>query len=484
MRKGTGMRWLRRNDAAEAAEERPGEGGEQELMQRIAERTGRLGIELVDIAGSVESVSAHVDHEAGEFSRLRELADRLAENNETVRTAAHTTQELASNAASEMEDSRATIERSIDDIQELAGTVTETSSELSSLDEALNRISEVARGIAAIAKQTNLLALNATIEASRAGEAGRGFAVVAEQVKQLADQTGDATGEIDHTLSDLGERVRNLVARGEASHTQAERVTEGAQTIRQVINTMTDTVSNVDSHAREISTAVGAIDEHCGETVSGLNALTDEVNGSAENLRQTNERVQRLLGITEEIVNITCESEAETPDHPYITTAQETADAVSRAFEAAVAAGEISERDLFDRDYRPIDGTDPQQYLSRYTEFTDRVLPPIQEPVHNGDEHISACCTTDDHGYIATHALHVSHAQRPGEPQWNAANARNRRIFSDRVGLAAARNRKPFLLQVYRRDMGGGEFRLVRDASAPVTVNGRHWGAVRVIYRL
>jgi methyl-accepting chemotaxis protein len=57
-------------------------------------------------------------------------------------------------------------------------------------------------------------------------------------------------------------------------------------------------------------------------------------------------------------------------------------------------------------------------------------------------------------------------------------------MFNDRVGLAAGRNTKPFLLQTYRRDMGGGTFALMKDVSAPVTVRGRHWGGLRVAYKV
>ena len=67
---------------------------------------------------------------------------------------------------------------------------------------------------------------------------------------------------------------------------------------------------------------------------------------------------------------------------------------------------------------------------------------------------------------------------------WNAANCRNRRIFDDRTGMGGARNREPFLLQTYRRDMGGGVFAVMKDASAPIFVNGRHWGGFRMGFRI
>ena len=60
---------------------------------------------------------------------------------------------------------------------------------------------------------------------------------------------------------------------------------------------------------------------------------------------------------------------------------------------------------------------------------------------------------------------------------------RNRRLFSDRAVTKVADNTKPFLLQTYRRDMGGGNFVLMKDLSSPIYVRGRHWGAFRMGFR-
>jgi methyl-accepting chemotaxis protein len=139
---------------------------------------------------------------------------------------------------------------------------------------------------------------------------------------------------------------------------------------------------------------------------------------------------------------------------------------------------------LFDRQYAAIPGTDPVQYMTRFTEFTDAVLPPIQEGAPEADERIAFCAAVDENGYLPTHNRKFSQRPRPGDPTWNTANCRNRRIFNDRVGLAAGRNKEPFLLQTYRRDMGGGQFVLMKDISAPIIVNGRHWGGLRLAIRV
>ena len=85
-------------------------------------------------------------------------------------------------------------------------------------------------------------------------------------------------------------------------------------------------------------------------------------------------------------------------------------------------------------------------------------------------------------GYLPTH--NPEYSQQPGnDPAWNAAYCRNRRLFNDRAVQKVAANTKPFLLQTYRRDMGGGKFMLMKDLSSPIFVNGRHWGAFRIGFR-
>jgi methyl-accepting chemotaxis protein len=94
------------------------------------------------------------------------------------------------------------------------------------------------------------------------------------------------------------------------------------------------------------------------------------------------------------------------------------------------------------------------------------------------------CIAVDRNGYVPVHNRRFSQPQRRGETAWNTANARNRRIFDDRAGIAAARSTRPFLVQAYNRDMGGGMMVMMREVDAPIRVFGRHWGGFRTAYRL
>ena len=196
------------------------------------------------------------------------------------------------------------------------------------------------------------------------------------------------------------------------------------------------------------------------------------------------EGIMGLLPGVQKVKKQIAESGVETADAPLIRTVVETARQITATFEAAIDRGEIALADLMDENYREIPGTNPKQYMTRYVEFTDRVLPAIQDPIQGSDPRIVFCVAWARGGYLPTHNPNYRKPQGP-DPVWNNANCRNRRLFEDRaVKKIAAASNKPFLLQTYRRDMGGGQFVLMKDLSAPIVIKGRHWGAFRMGFRL
>ncbi len=255
---------------------------------------------------------------------------------------------------------------------------------------------------------------------------------------------------------------------------------------------------------RTVACAVRDLTRHGGRLIPGAaeNAAADSIMAdlaAADRVEIDLPRVGTLTGrIHGEDGRITvtfADSEGATPalpallrdylvaDAPYIDLAVGLATTVSTLMTKAVAAGKISFDDLFDENYRPIPGSDPVQYNTRFVAFTDSVLPALQEPAAKALPGIMFVAAVDRNGFLPTHNACYSLPQRPGETAWNDAHCRNRRLFNDRTGLHAGRNTQPFLLQSYLRKLGD-QYVLGQDASAPILVNGRHWGGMRVGYRL
>lgn len=168
----------------------------------------------------------------------------------------------------------------------------------------------------------------------------------------------------------------------------------------------------------------------------------------------------------------------------FVTRAMEAGTALTRIFEQAIARGEVRMDDLFDTDYAEIAGTNPQQYRTKYLDWADRALPPFQEAFLAKEPRMAFCAMVDRNGFLPVHNKIYSHPQRPGDTAWNTANSRNRRIFNDPAGLAAAHNLRSYLIQSYARDMGNGNTVMMREIDVPIRVQGRHWGGFRTAYKL
>ncbi|RJF77163.1 methyl-accepting chemotaxis protein [Rhodopseudomonas palustris] len=155
-----------------------------------------------------------------------------------------------------------------------------------------------------------------------------------------------------------------------------------------------------------------------------------------------------------------------------------------RIFERGITSGAITLEAMFDETYVEIPGTNPVQYRTQILDWADRALPPFQEAFLAKDPRMAFCVMIDRNGYLPVHNRIYSQPQRPGDVAFNTANSRNRRIFNDPAGLAAGRNTRPFLIQSYARDMGGGNMVMMREIDVPVKVRGRHWGGFRTAYKL
>ncbi|HMY99695.1 MAG TPA: methyl-accepting chemotaxis protein, partial [Burkholderiaceae bacterium] len=369
---------------------------------------------------------------------------------------------------------------SMDAVAQARSVVEQVASEVAGIVQVLHQVSAAAADITQIALQTRLVAFNASVEAKRAGEAGRGFGVVADAVKDLAGRVEVSSKTIMGTLAQLDQRIEAFSRDIRIDERVGAPV--GGPPATAPRGAIHRAFADVETDVQRINVAAEDSRAICRRVSERTGALGQDMQTAMTGLDTAMACSERFLKVSEQLIDELASSGIATEDTPYIEAAQRVAGEVGRALEQALARGEISEADLFDEDYRPIPNTRPQQHLTRFVALTDKLLPPIQEPMLNLSPKVAFCIAADRNGYIATHNRKYCQPQR-GDLAWDTANSRYRRIFNDRSGLASARNSRPFLLQTYRRDMGGGRHLLMKEASAPITVAGRHWGGLRLAYQ-
>ena len=261
-------------------------------IRGIAESAGRLATaaqELTAVSSRLESGAANASHRAGTASgasdQVNSGVQSIAAGAEQMSASIAEIAANASQAAQVAAQAMALAERTNGQVAELGAASAE--------------IGDVVRLITVIAEQTNLLALNATIEAARAGDLGKGFAVVAGEVKDLAQQTAQATEQITARIAAIqassgsaagaiGEITQVITQIGDYTTTIASAVEEQTATTAEMSRTVSEAAANSGDVARTIT----GVADVASSTADGAKATRQ----AAANLSQLADDLTRLVG--------------------------------------------------------------------------------------------------------------------------------------------------------------------------------------------
>ncbi len=254
---------------------------EQETARTQAERDKRSAMN--QLADDFEShINSVVDHVASASTEMNATAQSMSAVSDQAMRQAAAVAAAATEASSNVQTVASAAEQLAASIMEIGRQVSqstkttmvavekarETNKIVSSLSDAALKIGEVVSLINRIAGQTNLLALNATIEAARAGEMGKGFAVVASEVKNLANQTAKATGDISAQIGAV------QAATGQAVH--------AIQEIMTIIDQVNSTSTAIASAVEQQQAATGEIARNVEQAAAGTNEVARNISGVTE----------------------------------------------------------------------------------------------------------------------------------------------------------------------------------------------------------
>ncbi|HHF2911852.1 methyl-accepting chemotaxis protein [Vibrio diabolicus] len=193
-----------------------------------------------------------------------------------------------------------------EDIKHLVNNIDGVREKISSLNQRTEEVSSILGVIKGIAEQTNLLALNAAIEAARAGEQGRGFAVVAEEVRNLASRTAEATGNIEHIISQFQQGSEESLASVDTVCQFAHQRSVDVETLSVTMHNVVDEMHQVLKHAENIQSQTQTTSEVSQRIQSKIDVITlhaDDTSQSASHTRDISVDLEHLSERLEQLLN-------------------------------------------------------------------------------------------------------------------------------------------------------------------------------------
>lgn len=444
----------------------------------LNDKTSKLAINSAEVSFFLEQLSKSICESSSDVERLAAASEQMSVNTQQISLNAEMSSEQAHKAMAASANSASNLNTNIATINELSEGVGNAATKLQLLEKMAGEIQSITDVINSISDQTNLLALNAAIEAARAGEHGRGFAVVADEVRALASKTAEATGQIGEMLSQISNETT------ETTNVMAKLV-EQTNVVVSTMSELSESFDNINSLMLEsadagelISSALGEQNKSSQELSAAIGNLHGFLVNKTQDTQLVSEQANGLSLATEAIFVILSDFSTGSLTEVMSKQAQQAAKAISALFEQDIKQGKISEKALFDFNYQPINNTNPTKFSSGFDAYTDQQLPLIQEPLLEKFSDMIYAGAVDINGYFPTHNKCFS-KPLTGNYDLDMANNRTKRIFDDPTGIRCGSHTEKFLLQTYKRDTG----EIMHDVSAPIFVNGKHWGGFRIGFK-
>ena len=290
-------------------------GDTKDTLDQLLEKNNVLNESFVqlskassDIANTMQEVSVVSEEQAKSTTTVVSETDELSKNMEAVSNLVDTMKESCGTLREKTQFGLGIVNNLVASSENTMRVTEEINSSINNVDSSSKEIEDIVSLINSIADQTNLLALNASIEAARAGEAGKGFAVVADEIRNLAEQSQNATANIRNIIQTMQTKIQETVDAVMDVNTVMATQSQNVKETEESFNNIFSGVDSLDGLLTEVESKNGTMVEK-KETIfasmSDLSAGIEET--SASTLEVTNSThhqsdiVKELLTLTDEI---------------------------------------------------------------------------------------------------------------------------------------------------------------------------------------
>jgi aerotaxis receptor len=255
-----------------------------EVIASISQNVRTLAQSAGELSNSASGSARTTEMQAEAAASMAASVEQLSVSIDQVEEHAREARTVTQDSRTQSSEGGRIIHNAAEEMKRIAEAVNNTAGTIKELEGYSEQISSIVQVIKDIADQTNLLALNAAIEAARAGEQGRGFAVVADEVRKLAERTGNSTQEIGATITKIQLGTQRAVQEMEAG---VQRVNEGVNLAHQA----GDSVTGIREGAERTTQAVDDISLALKEQTVAARDIAQKVEHIAQGSEQNSAAV-------------------------------------------------------------------------------------------------------------------------------------------------------------------------------------------------
>lgn len=271
----------------------------------IAQTSEAINMMSIETAKAVNDVSLTIDQVAlGTTSQAQDIGDSVEVINdlgEKIENISHLATEMGnvSNETNKLsEDGLKVMAILTAKTKEANNSTSEVTNVIDDMNKSTAEIGLITDAINSIAEQTNLLALNAAIEAARAGESGRGFSVVAEEIRKLAEQSTEATKQIQGLIEGIKSKSQLAVKSMHSTRMVVNEQTNAVDQTSDIFNKILHSIKILINEIREVQESISDTSKNKDEIVGriqSISAVSEENSASTEEVSASTEEINAVM---------------------------------------------------------------------------------------------------------------------------------------------------------------------------------------------